>query len=163
MEVIMPDSKGRFGIHGGQYIPETLMNAVIELEEAYNHYKNDPGFNKELTELLNEYAGRPSNLYPDISFVRLFIKAQSICFPISYDGKSVVGKGAPVGQGKGRSIGHAFKRETVLHLVGYEYGIPLLELLQESLAGRYGIGQQRQYYEEQNFHLLANSAMRPFT
>ena len=56
-------SKGRFGIHGGQYIPETLMNAVIELEEAYNHYKDDPEFNAELTELLNEYAGRPSRLY----------------------------------------------------------------------------------------------------
>ena len=37
-------SKGRFGIHGGQYIPETLMNAVLELEEAYNHYKNDYDF-----------------------------------------------------------------------------------------------------------------------
>ena len=37
-------SKGRFGAHGGQYIPETLMNAVLELEEAYNHYKNDPEF-----------------------------------------------------------------------------------------------------------------------
>ena len=56
-------SKGRFGIHGGQYIPETLMNAVIELEEAYLHYKDDPEFNRELTELLNEYAGRPSRLY----------------------------------------------------------------------------------------------------
>ena len=56
-------SNGRFGIHGGQYIPETLMNAVIELEEAYNHYKDDPEFNRELTELLNEYAGRPSRLY----------------------------------------------------------------------------------------------------
>ena len=56
-------SKGRFGVHGGQYIPETLMNAVIELEEAYLHYKDDPEFNRELTELLNEYAGRPSRLY----------------------------------------------------------------------------------------------------
>ena len=56
-------SKGRFGIHGGQYIPETLMNAVIELEDAYNHYKDDPDFNRELTELFNEYAGRPSRLY----------------------------------------------------------------------------------------------------
>ena len=46
-------SKGRFGIHGGQYIPETLMNAVLELEEAYNHYKDDPEFNRELTDLLN--------------------------------------------------------------------------------------------------------------
>ena len=47
----MSDNNGRFGIHGGQYIPETLMNAVIELEEAYNHYKNDPEFQRELTEL----------------------------------------------------------------------------------------------------------------
>ncbi len=59
----MTNSDGRFGIHGGQYIPETLMNAVIELEEAYEHYKNDTEFNKELTELFNDYAGRPSRLY----------------------------------------------------------------------------------------------------
>ena len=56
-------SRGRFGIHGGQYIPETLMNAVLELEEAYEHYKNDPEFNRELTDLLNNYAGRPYLLY----------------------------------------------------------------------------------------------------
>lgn len=55
--------KGRFGIHGGQYIPETLMNAVLELEKAYDFYKNDPEFNQELTALLNDYAGRPSRLY----------------------------------------------------------------------------------------------------
>ena len=59
----MADKNGRFGMHGGQYIPETLMNAVIELEEAYNFYKDDPEFNRELTELFNEYAGRPSLLY----------------------------------------------------------------------------------------------------
>lgn len=56
-------SKGRFGIHGGQYIPETLMNAVIELENVYNRYKDDLQFKAELEELLNEYAGRPSRLY----------------------------------------------------------------------------------------------------
>ena len=59
----MTNPNGRFGIHGGQYIPETLMNAVIELEEAYNHYKNDAEFNRELAKLFNEYAGRPSRLY----------------------------------------------------------------------------------------------------
>ena len=59
----MADKAGRFGIHGGQYIPETLMNAVIELEQAYNHWRDDPGFQSELTVLLNEYAGRPSRLY----------------------------------------------------------------------------------------------------
>lgn len=59
----MTNQKGRFGIHGGQYIPETLMNAVIELEKAYEHYKNDPDFQRELSELLANYAGRPSLLY----------------------------------------------------------------------------------------------------
>ena len=56
-------AKGKFGIHGGQFIPETLMSAVIELEEAYEHYKNDPEFNAKLQELLEEYCGRPSRLY----------------------------------------------------------------------------------------------------
>ncbi len=59
----MTNPNGRFGIHGGQYIPETLMNAVIELEQAYNRFKADPDFNRELTALLNNYAGRPSRLY----------------------------------------------------------------------------------------------------
>ena len=59
----MTNPNGRFGIHGGQYIPETLMNAVIELEQAYNHFKADPDFNRELTALFNDYAGRPSRLY----------------------------------------------------------------------------------------------------
>ncbi|HIT01423.1 MAG TPA: tryptophan synthase subunit beta, partial [Candidatus Enterenecus merdae] len=56
-------SKGRFGLHGGQYVPETLMSAVMELEEAYCHYRDDPEFQRELNELFQEYAGRPSRLY----------------------------------------------------------------------------------------------------
>jgi len=60
---MMARGKGRFGMHGGQYIPETLMTAVNELEEAYQHYKEDPAFQEELTGLLNEYANRPSRLY----------------------------------------------------------------------------------------------------
>ena len=77
-------SNGRFGIHGGQYIPETLMNAVIELEEAYNHYKNDPEFNRELSELLNEYAGRPSRLYfarrmtEDLGGAKIYLKREDL-------------------------------------------------------------------------------------
>ena len=59
----MTERKGRFGVHGGQYTPETLMNAVIELEKAYNYYKDDVDFNRELKELFNEYANRPSRLY----------------------------------------------------------------------------------------------------
>ena len=77
-------SKGRFGIHGGQYIPETLMNAVIELEEAYNHYKDDPDFQRELTELLSEYAGRPSRLYlarrmtEDLGGAKIYLKREDL-------------------------------------------------------------------------------------
>ncbi|WP_409200339.1 tryptophan synthase subunit beta [Methanobrevibacter sp. DSM 116169] len=56
-------SKGRYGIYGGQYISETLMSEIIHLEERYEFFKNDPDFNKELDELLKEYAGRPSLLY----------------------------------------------------------------------------------------------------
>ena len=55
--------KGRFGEHGGQYIPETLMNVVLELEVAYNQLKDDPTFQLELEELLQQYASRPSRLY----------------------------------------------------------------------------------------------------
>lgn len=75
---------GRFGVHGGQYIPETLMNAVIELEEAYKRYKDDPKFNAELTELLNEYAGRPSRLYyakhmtEDLGGAKIYLKREDL-------------------------------------------------------------------------------------
>ena len=76
--------KGRFGIHGGQYIPETLMNAVIELEEAYDKYKNDPQFVKELDGLLKTYAGRPSLLYyaermtKDLGGAKIYIKREDL-------------------------------------------------------------------------------------
>lgn len=59
----MENRKGRYGNHGGQYIPEILMPAILELEEAYEHYKNDAEFNRGLEELFNDYAGRPSRLY----------------------------------------------------------------------------------------------------
>ncbi|MCC8139130.1 MAG: tryptophan synthase subunit beta [Lachnospiraceae bacterium] len=77
-------SRGRFGVHGGQYIPETLMNAVIELEEAYNHYKDDPQFQAELTELFNNYAGRPSRLYfakkmtEDLGGAKIYLKREDL-------------------------------------------------------------------------------------
>lgn len=76
--------KGRFGIHGGQYIPETLMNAVLELEEAYEYYKNDDDFQNELRELLNEYAGRPSRLYfaekmtNDLGGAKIYLKREDL-------------------------------------------------------------------------------------
>ncbi|CBK81200.1 tryptophan synthase, beta subunit [Coprococcus catus GD/7] len=77
-------TKGRFGIHGGQYIPETLMNAVLELEKAYDFYKNDPKFNQELTALLNDYAGRPSRLYyakrmtEDLGGAKIYLKREDL-------------------------------------------------------------------------------------
>ena len=80
----MTTPNGRFGIHGGQYIPETLMNAVIELEEAYSYYKQDPEFNRELTDLLNEYAGRPSRLYyaekmtKDLGGAKIYLKREDL-------------------------------------------------------------------------------------
>ena len=75
---------GRFGIHGGQYIPEVLMNAVNELEKAYNYYKNDLDFNRELTELFNDYAGRPSRLYyaekmtKDLGGCKIYLKREDL-------------------------------------------------------------------------------------
>lgn len=77
-------TKGRYGIHGGQYIPETLMNAVIELEAAYEHYKNDPEFNAELQRLYHEYANRPSLLYyaekmtQDLGGAKIYLKREDL-------------------------------------------------------------------------------------
>ncbi len=77
-------TKGRYGVHGGQYIPETLMNAVNELEEAYLYYREDEAFNRELSQLLNEYAGRPSRLYyaarmtEDLGGARIYLKREDL-------------------------------------------------------------------------------------
>lgn len=77
-------SKGRFGIHGGQYIPETLMNEVINLEKQYEHYKNDPDFVNELNTLLKEYANRPSLLYyaenmtKDLGGAKIYFKREDL-------------------------------------------------------------------------------------
>ncbi len=94
----MPQSKGRFGVHGGQYIPETLMNAVIELEKAYNHYKDDPTFNRELTTLFNEYAGRPSRLYyaekmtQDLGGAKIYLKREDLNHTGSHKINNVLGQ-----------------------------------------------------------------------
>ena len=77
-------SKGRYGIHGGQYISETLMNELIHLEECYEHYKKEPEFNAELNKLLNEYAGRPSLLYyaekmtKDLGGAKIYLKREDL-------------------------------------------------------------------------------------
>lgn len=80
----MTNPKGRFGVHGGQYLPETLMNAVLQLEEAYEFYKEDPAFQQELTALLNDYAGRPSRLYyaermtRDLGGAKVYLKREDL-------------------------------------------------------------------------------------
>ena len=94
----MTNQKGRFGVHGGQYIPETLMNAVIELEEAYNHYKEDAQFQQELTDLLNDYAGRPSRLYfagkmtQDLGGAKIYLKREDLNHTGSHKINNVLGQ-----------------------------------------------------------------------
>ena len=94
----MTNSNGRFGIHGGQYIPETLMNAVIELEKSYQHYKNDPEFNQELTYLFQEYTGRPSRLYyakkmtADLGGAKIYLKREDLNHTGSHKINNVLGQ-----------------------------------------------------------------------
>jgi len=91
-------SKGRFGDYGGQYIPETLMNAVIELEEAYERLKDDPDFKSELNRLLQEYAGRPSLLYyaekmtRDLGGAKIYLKREDLNHTGSHKINNVLGQ-----------------------------------------------------------------------
>lgn len=91
-------SKGRFGNYGGQYIPETLMNAVIELEEAYERLKDDPDFKTELSRLLQEYAGRPSLLYyaekmtRDLGGAKIYLKREDLNHTGSHKINNVLGQ-----------------------------------------------------------------------
>lgn len=90
--------KGRFGEYGGQYIPETLMNAVSELETAYEHYKNDPEFIKELDDLYKNYAGRPSLLYyaekmtKDLGGAKIYLKREDLNHTGSHKINNVLGQ-----------------------------------------------------------------------
>ena len=94
----MNKNNGRFGIHGGQYIPETLMNAVTELESAYNKYKEDPDFNAELSELFNDYANRPSGLYyaekmtEDLGGAKIYLKREDLNHTGSHKINNVLGQ-----------------------------------------------------------------------
>lgn len=91
-------SKGRYGIHGGQYLPETLMNAVIELEQAYEQYKKDPSFLSELQALYVEYANRPSLLYyaekmtEDLGGAKIYLKREDLNHTGSHKINNVLGQ-----------------------------------------------------------------------
>ena len=90
--------KGRYGVHGGQYIAETLMNEILRLEEAYEHYKVDPDFNAELNTLLKEYAGRPSLLYyaqkmtRDLGGAKIYLKREDLNHTGSHKINNVLGQ-----------------------------------------------------------------------
>jgi tryptophan synthase, beta subunit len=92
------NTNGRFGVHGGRYIPETLMNAVIELETEYNKYKNDEFFQKELDDLLRNYAGRPSRLYfaenmtKDLGGAKIYLKREDLNHTGSHKINNVLGQ-----------------------------------------------------------------------
>ena len=126
-------SKGRFGIHGGQYIPETLMNAVNDLEKEYEFYKNDEQFNKELTALYNEYAGRPSLLYyaekmtKDLGGAKIYLKREDLNHTGSHKINNALGQALLAKKmGKTRLIAetgagqHGVATATVAALLGME-------------------------------------------
>ena len=91
-------SKGRYGIHGGQYVSETLMNELIRLEECYEQYKKAPEFQRELQTLLNEYAGRPSLLYyaekmtKDLGGAKIYLKREDLNHTGSHKINNVLGQ-----------------------------------------------------------------------
>ena len=90
--------KGRYGIHGGQYIPETLMSEIHKIEEAYEFYKNAQAFNDELNTLLKEYAGRPSLLYyakkmtEDLGGAKIYLKREDLNHTGSHKINNVLGQ-----------------------------------------------------------------------
>ncbi len=125
--------KGRYGVHGGQYIPETLMNAMLELEEAYKTYKNDPDFNEQLKNLLTEYAGRPSRLYyaehmtKDLGGAKIYLKREDLNHTGSHKINNVLGQLLLAGKmGKTRVIAetgagqHGVATATVAAMMGME-------------------------------------------
>lgn len=124
---------GRFGIHGGQYIPETLMNAVIELEQAYEKYKNDPDFVKEFNDLLHDYVGRPSRLYyaghmtEDLGGAKIYLKREDLNHTGSHKLNNALGQALLAKRmGKKRIIAetgagqHGVATATVAALLGME-------------------------------------------
>ena len=126
-------SNGRFGIHGGQYIPETLMNAVIELEQAYEHYKNDQEFVKEFEDLLHNYVGRPSGLYyashmtEDLGGAKIYLKREDLNHTGSHKLNNALGQALLAKKmGKKRIIAetgagqHGVATATVAALLGLE-------------------------------------------
>ena len=92
------NKKGRFGTYGGQYVSESLMSAVLEVEKAYEYYKNDKAFQKEVQTLFNEYANRPSRLYyakkmsEDLKGAKIYLKREDLNFTGAHKINNVIGQ-----------------------------------------------------------------------
>ena len=137
----MTNPDGRFGEFGGQYVPETLMNELIHLEKAYNHYKNDPEFNAELNDLLNNYAGRPSRLYyakkmtEDLGGAKIYLKREDLNHTGAHKSNNCLGQVLLAKKmGKTRVIAetgagqHGVATATVAALMGLECEVFMGEL-----------------------------------
>lgn len=125
--------KGRFSQFGGQFVPETLMDAIDELEEAYEHYKNDPEFQQELSDLFTKYAGRPSLLYyaekltRDLGGAKIYLKREDLNHTGAHKINNVLGQALLAKKmGKTRLIAetgagqHGVATATVATLMGME-------------------------------------------
>ena len=143
----MSNPNGRFGVHGGQYVPETLMNAIIELEEAYNYYKANPDFQNELTQLLNDYAGRPSRLYyaekmtKDLGGAKIYFKREDLNHTGAHKINNVLGQALLAKKmGKTRLIAetgagqHGVAAATIAALFGMECEVFMGEIDTERQA-----------------------------
>ncbi len=129
----VPDVNGRFGKFGGRYVPETLMNALIELEEAYTHYSKDPDFIAEVRYLLNQYSGRPTSLYyaerltEHLGGAKIYLKREDLNHTGAHKINNTIGQGVLAKRmGKTKIIAetgagqHGVASATVAALLGME-------------------------------------------
>ncbi|MDF2836019.1 MAG: tryptophan synthase subunit beta [Paenibacillus sp.] len=129
----IPDASGRFGKFGGRYVPETLMNALLELEEAYKHYSNDPDFQQEVRELLHRYSGRPTSLYyakrlsEQLGGAKVYLKREDLNHTGAHKINNTIGQGVLAKRmGKTKIIAetgagqHGVASATIAALLGLE-------------------------------------------
>ncbi|MGU3470293.1 tryptophan synthase subunit beta [Paenibacillus sp. D51F] len=129
----VPDASGRFGKFGGRYVPETLMNALLELEEAYKHYSQDPDFQAEVNELLHQYSGRPTSLYfaerltQHLGGAKIYLKREDLNHTGAHKINNTIGQGVLAKRmGKKKIIAetgagqHGVASATIAALLGLE-------------------------------------------
>jgi tryptophan synthase beta chain len=129
----IPDQNGRFGKFGGRYVPETLMNALLELEEAYQHYSKDPEFQDEVRYLLHKYSGRPTSLYyaerlsKHLGGAKIYLKREDLNHTGAHKINNTIGQGVLAKRmGKSKIIAetgagqHGVASATIAALLGLE-------------------------------------------